>query len=728
MKLGFLFVGVNIAAFTLIAASTGLTRVDPPPAPLVHDVWIVASRPDGNPGSGTLFDPYDGSTAEKFDAILRSIPENATIHLGPGTFLTNGYQDYSIATKGFYVKKGWQVLGSGRDITTVKLMSLLDRPPGYSPYNGVAFCTGIGGGDGSNSMVADLTVDCNASNLSTGTANGTDYKVGAIGLGGNNCVIRNVHAIHAYGKFDPAADFECFTLVVSNFYDTSGVWQTVTNGVIEDCVVDNSSPELGVAIMISGANSGVIRRNTIKDWGGTCVFQVYASNILVEDNTTDNCAEFFYIDTGSSDHVTFRNNIAIGLTHEMFDFDPSPGAGALDHDMIVENNTALMSGTGAFFGVSGQQSGHAWNFTVRNNTVASAYHAIYLDHVDNISVYGNDFEGIKAAYPFGSDVTHLNFLDETIDSSFVGALKFTGTYSSGGYANYSYPGTYTIAPGDQLKYEVFCDPSNASFQPDGFLVFSDSTTTQHATDQWGIPLATDMFTSPHVLPDVRGHAMGKWYARDIDLTAYAGKTTSDFRFGDTSWIAGVNTHYWRDIRIEDQLGVVKSYFYTNGSGAPTYQFSGNVSSYSAGPINVVEYFAQADAGNLTGTQSFADGARGTFDFSTVRTDPGGLLNTATDHITSPATGTMVIKWNCALDTVTSAGFVDVEISKNGSPIAFTYVANPEKQTYSVIVTDASAAGDYYICTLYNSTGEPVLVSQNYLETFVEAQFYPGLTL
>lgn len=62
------------------------------PAPF--DIWIAA-RTDGVNGSGTLNDPYDGSTQARFDAIMKAITiqtesNPVTIHLGPGTFETNG--------------------------------------------------------------------------------------------------------------------------------------------------------------------------------------------------------------------------------------------------------------------------------------------------------------------------------------------------------------------------------------------------------------------------------------------------------------------------------------------------------------------------------------------------------------------------------------------------------------------------------------------------------------
>ena len=61
------------------------------PAPF--NVWI-ALRTDGLKGSGTASDPFDGSTATKLDFVLNNhCPANSHVHLGSGTFETNGYAD-----------------------------------------------------------------------------------------------------------------------------------------------------------------------------------------------------------------------------------------------------------------------------------------------------------------------------------------------------------------------------------------------------------------------------------------------------------------------------------------------------------------------------------------------------------------------------------------------------------------------------------------------------------
>ena len=68
--------------------------------PYPFNVWIAA-RTDASKGSGTASDPYDGSTAAKFDAVLASPPSNTHIRLGAGNFDTNlnSFEAFQVGTR-----------------------------------------------------------------------------------------------------------------------------------------------------------------------------------------------------------------------------------------------------------------------------------------------------------------------------------------------------------------------------------------------------------------------------------------------------------------------------------------------------------------------------------------------------------------------------------------------------------------------------------------------------
>src|SRR5258708_5686842 len=104
------------------------------------EVWIAA-RTDSVAGSGTQNDPYDGSTQAKFDALLNSTLNyhpNTRIHLGPGTFQTNGFQ-ISPTIGGVLLETGWKIIGSGMEVTTLKLVGMTDNSENAALGNTQAF-------------------------------------------------------------------------------------------------------------------------------------------------------------------------------------------------------------------------------------------------------------------------------------------------------------------------------------------------------------------------------------------------------------------------------------------------------------------------------------------------------------------------------------------------------------------------------------------------------------
>jgi hypothetical protein len=83
---------------------------------------FVAVRTDLMRGSGSISDPWDGSTAERFDEVMREhVSPGTRVHLGPGEFKTTGF------SPGFPVLAGWQaqkevaIVGSGIESTKITL-------------------------------------------------------------------------------------------------------------------------------------------------------------------------------------------------------------------------------------------------------------------------------------------------------------------------------------------------------------------------------------------------------------------------------------------------------------------------------------------------------------------------------------------------------------------------------------------------------------------------------
>src|SRR5437870_9274218 len=126
--------------------------------PYPFEIWI-ALRTDGQKGTGTLNDPYDGSPG-KFDGIMNALSGSTLVHLGPGTFETNGYSDD--VSGGWQMRPGMRIVGSGIQATTLKLVNATTA---NVQYFAVGHKLTIGTPAVPNPMdsseVSDLTIDCN---------------------------------------------------------------------------------------------------------------------------------------------------------------------------------------------------------------------------------------------------------------------------------------------------------------------------------------------------------------------------------------------------------------------------------------------------------------------------------------------------------------------------------------------------------------------------------------
>ena len=112
-----------------------------PPAACIHAVarWLPAEYPSpatrpamprhtidiasGNgAGAGTKASPFLADTAARFDEIMRGIPEDAHIRIGPGTFPTLGLRHtIGAGDFGWEVRSGWTISGAGEGATVIRL-------------------------------------------------------------------------------------------------------------------------------------------------------------------------------------------------------------------------------------------------------------------------------------------------------------------------------------------------------------------------------------------------------------------------------------------------------------------------------------------------------------------------------------------------------------------------------------------------------------------------------
>jgi hypothetical protein len=230
------------------------------------NVWI-AYRTDGVKGSGTQNDPYDGSTATRFDALMSGLTANTRVHLGPGIFQTSGYAEG--VSGGWQPKAGMSIAGSGIDVTTLQLA-------GASTTNKHYFAIGhpFTSGGQPNLMdyfeVSELTIDCNLASATTQTA------CGAVRILGNSTRVRRIKVVN-WGKKTGGPD--CFVIAMITADPGSGVAGVNDTG-IEECMaitpgsgnvgpvtIFHAGPQDDTGTNAEGYGTGAVIRNNFADCG-----------------------------------------------------------------------------------------------------------------------------------------------------------------------------------------------------------------------------------------------------------------------------------------------------------------------------------------------------------------------------------------------------------------------------------------------------------------------------
>jgi hypothetical protein len=219
-----------------------------------RDVWI-AYRTDGIAGSGTASDPYNGSTWERFDAVLRSVPEDSILRLGPSPrdaegdpvpFLTRGYYDGAPADYGWQPKRGQNIIGSGIDVTVLRLTGA-QQTGGHYFAIGHPLATDLDhpGTQVNLCEISDLTIDCNLDGQPT------DVACGAVRLKGHHARIRRVKAIQ-WGSRTSARGYVLSVITA----DAQAPEREISDiGIQESTVVDPAPGSTGGAVLLhAGGN------------------------------------------------------------------------------------------------------------------------------------------------------------------------------------------------------------------------------------------------------------------------------------------------------------------------------------------------------------------------------------------------------------------------------------------------------------------------------------------
>jgi hypothetical protein len=335
----------------------------PTPTPQ-QEIWI-AVRTDGLVGSGTRSDPFDGSTAAKFDALLNGyrLTPSLGIHLvGAVPFRTD-------ARHSWFVQSGWVISGEGMYSATVQITGSLAG----IVHSGVAAFTSNTNISTDNVIIRDLTIDCNWAELSKtvgiGLGGEPDVAAAAVSITGSNNLLERVRYINSYGT--GSNRLENFAMTLAGPASGGG-----TNDIIRECRAELPQGTYGNPFaLISVSNSKVIGCTAIGVNNGRLAgFTSGGVNLSsvkdceIDGNTFVDCFGAAYSDTGSIDGLRITNNTVIrgwqgvGLANTTV---------RKQNIVISGNNFQIQNRNpdGASYGIVVDR-GTTTNLTVTNNTIS----------------------------------------------------------------------------------------------------------------------------------------------------------------------------------------------------------------------------------------------------------------------------------------------------------------------------------------------------------------------
>ncbi len=336
-----------------------------------QQIWL-ALRTDGLPGSGTQVDPFDASTASKFDQILFNYRYalNLYVHLmGAGPFQTD-------VRHAWFVQPGWILSGDGIDITTLQLVGNVS-----GMHYTVLAISSNSNVTTDNVTIENLTVDCNWLELSltadAGLNGEKNITTGAVALWGNNNLIDHVRSINTYGSW--ANGMEQFAILLGGPRSANG-----TNNVMQFCRAEQPQGNYGNPFALAGwvntaphyliTNSKVVGCNAVgNNDGGNTGFTSGGVNLanlqdcVVDSNTFIDCYGAAYIDTGSLDGLQVTNNTVVrgwcgvGLDSTVY---PKQNVTISGNNISVQNRVTGGGSYGIFAGYA-----TTTNLTVTNNVI-----------------------------------------------------------------------------------------------------------------------------------------------------------------------------------------------------------------------------------------------------------------------------------------------------------------------------------------------------------------------
>ncbi|MCY3019576.1 MAG: hypothetical protein NTW87_11180 [Planctomycetota bacterium] len=298
-------------------------------AALAESEVYISARTDGQDGTGTPADPFNGSTQQKFDGVLAKLGPGTTIHIGAGTFHTKGEASFKL-------QPNTKVRGAGMEVTKI-------IQDGTGKVSAIVFA---GRADGVE--IEDLSIDCGYQNQRVVDGK-IKANVAAINLGGSHIAVRRC-LVRNYGSPYDAETGENFAVFIGSPDPDNG-----ENLVVEDCIFAGMSPlcAAGASVLtiaggppantleagnwargtvarrnhftgyhygchgvtMSGAQGGIIADNVFEHFMGACVYQDTwpMRDIVIQNNIMSDVNQGIRLAGDNLDMNNFqiRNNILL---------------------------------------------------------------------------------------------------------------------------------------------------------------------------------------------------------------------------------------------------------------------------------------------------------------------------------------------------------------------------------------------------------------------------------
>jgi hypothetical protein len=315
---------------TVAAAPAGFTRI-----------YVGAPAGSGQQSGASAKDPLDGTTAQKFDTILRTIaegnhptwgaqqkigPENLIVCIASGTFQTEGQFDYLMyvghtqgSPRGFTVGKNWKIHGRGTGRTTLQLSSFAQDT--FVDNDGTSFPGGRNVVIATNSEsasgveVSDLTIDANHDRLTSPGGLPLDLAGILLRSQEGNHWIHDVNFIGGSGDAGwRNVAYETFAVQIWGGLSDPDPQANIGN-LIENVTISTPGRPMSSGSPAGGAMDGIVINSATAEVRKNVVDGIFIGfggwsmdHVWFHDNVTRNTSYGFNADSFSNNNITLQSN------------------------------------------------------------------------------------------------------------------------------------------------------------------------------------------------------------------------------------------------------------------------------------------------------------------------------------------------------------------------------------------------------------------------------------